>query len=113
MLQRDSKIHEVKWKVQGKQWWYINGLVLAIQRRKNAPFPKIGNNSLPPHLQANIEAVMSIQEYGKYHLDDLYWKMMMEYIHDTLITELVNKEETEKVGFLKWYNITIFWQYSS
>ena len=56
---------------------------------------------------------MSIQEYGKYHLDDLYWKMMMEYIHDTLITELVNKEETEKVGFLKWYNITIFWQYSS
>ena len=43
-----------------------------FREERTLPFPKIGNNSLPPHLQANIEAVMSIQEYGKYHLDDLY-----------------------------------------
>ena len=31
---------------------------------------------------------------------------MTEYINNTLIPELVKKEATTKIGFLKWYNLT-------
>ena len=44
---------------------------------------------------------MSIQLYGKEHLADLDCKTMTECIHNTLIPELVKKEATTKVEYLK------------
>ena len=49
---------------------------------------------------------MSIQSYVKEHLADLDCKMMTECIHNTLIPELVKKEATTKVEYLKQYNLT-------
>ena len=49
---------------------------------------------------------MIIQLYRKEHLSDLDYKMMTEYIHNTLITELVKKEAKANVEFMKRYNIT-------
>ena len=40
---------------------------------------------------------MIIQSYGKEHLAYLDWKMMTQYIHSTLITELEKKEANTKV----------------
>ena len=71
-------------------------------------FPNIGKNTLPPYLQENIQAAMSIQSYGKEILADIYWKMMTEYIHNALISELVKKKATTKVEFMKQYNLTKF-----
>ena len=70
------------------------------------PFIKIGNNALPTDLQANREAAMIIQSYGKDCLADLDCKMKTEYIHNTLIPELEKKETTTNVEFLKRYNLT-------
>ena len=69
-------------------------------------FPTIGKNSLPPYFQAHIEAEIIVQSYGTDHLYDLNCKIITEYIHNTLITELVNKEATTKMKFLKRYNLT-------
>ena len=49
---------------------------------------------------------MIIQSYGKWYLSNVDWKMMTEYIHNTLIPELVKKEATTKVEFMKRYNLT-------
>ena len=51
---------------------------------------------------------MGVQSYGKEHLVNLHSKIMTEYIHITLIPELVKKEATTKVEFLKQYNLTKF-----
>ena len=83
----------------------MGGYWQFIEERK-IPFPTKGKNALPTHLQANRESEMIIQSYGKEHLADKYCKMMTGYIHNALIPELVKKEATTKVGFLKRYNLT-------
>ena len=57
-------------------------------------------------MQANREASTSIQLYRKNNLSDLVFKMMTYYIHNTLLTELVKKEVTTNVEFMKRYYST-------
>ena len=75
----------------------IMDFYLKFREEIMLPFSKIGKNTLPPYLQGNREESMIIQSYGKETLANLYCKMMIEYIHNTLIPDLVKKEVTMKV----------------
>ena len=64
-MQSDSKEHEGKQKVRGKKYDTVMGWYQKFREERTLPFPTTGKNALPPHLQANREAAMSIQSYGR------------------------------------------------
>ena len=101
----------MKLKKTGNKWANNADAVMGWYRQfrteRKFPNPSKGKAALPPFLQANPEAVLRIQAYGRENLSDLSSKLIMDYIHDTLIPKMMEKEKiTSKAEYLKRYHLT-------
>ena len=80
----------------------VMGWYRSFREERKFPNPSKGKGALPPFLQANPEAAMFIQAYAKENLKDLDSKLILEYLHDTLIPKLMKDENvTNKKKYLQ------------
>ena len=121
-LRLDNASNELDWRSCCKQAvaaMKMNGTIMAnnadtvmgwyrsFREERKFPNPSRGKSALPPFLQVNPEAAMFIQAYAKENLKDLDSKLILEYLHDTLIPKFMKDEKaTDKKRFLKKYGLT-------
>lgn len=120
-IRLDNASNELDWRSCCKQAvaaMKMNGTIMAnnadtvmgwyrsFREERKFPNPSKGKSALPPFLQVNPEAAMFIQAYAKENLKDLDSKLILEYLHNTLIPKFMKDEEaTDKKRFLKKYGL--------
>ncbi len=54
-------------------------------------------DNLPPFFQANPAICSAMQQYGKENLRELSFKMMADYVYNTVLPNMASKEKNTKL----------------
>ena len=71
--------------------WYQN---FRMSRKFRRPLSK--KHNCPPFLQQNPDIYTSMNQFGHEHLADLSIELMMEYLHETVLPQMVATEQKKE-----------------
>ena len=75
-----------------KRWYHS----FRVKRRFTVPTKQ--KHNLPPFLELNPDVCSALKTYACANLNKLSIEMMVEYLHNTIIPEMVKKEIQERTG---------------